>query len=45
VWGAPEIIRRLKPGVLFAVTTADQLALVSRGDSRVLARGITAAAA
>lgn len=41
----PEIIRRLKPGLLLTVTASGELALVSRGRTRVIARGITAAAA
>ena len=40
----PEIIRRLKPGLLLTVAASGELALVSRGHTRVIARRITAAA-
>ena len=40
----PENLKRLKPGLLLTVTALNELAIVSRGHSRVIARGIVAAA-
>jgi hypothetical protein len=39
----PEGIRWLRPGVLLVVTALNELALVSRGHFRVIARAVTAA--
>jgi hypothetical protein len=39
----PETLQRLKPGVLLAVTALNELALVSGGHVRVIAKGIAAA--
>jgi hypothetical protein len=40
----PEIIRRLRPGLLLTVTAARKLVLVTREHTRVIASGITAVA-
>jgi len=40
----PENLKRLKPGLLLTVTALNELVIVSRGHSRVIARGIVAAA-
>ena len=39
----PESVRRLRPGLLLTVTALNEVALVSRGHFRVIAKGATAA--